>query len=97
MARMFSRLPPGLIEAIGFLAGTLTTVSFIPQVVKTWRTKSTGDLSGAMLGVFTAGVVSWLVYGLALHSWPVIGANAVTLVLTGALLAMKVRGQRKVR
>ena len=94
MARMFSQLPPGLVEAIGFLAGTLTTISFIPQVIKTWRTRSTGDLSGAMLGVFTAGVISWLVYGLALWSWPVIGANAVTLLLTGALLVMKVRGPR---
>ena len=94
MARMFSQLPPGLVEAIGFLAGTLTTISFVPQVIKTWRTRSTGDLSGAMLGVFTAGVISWLVYGLALWSWPVIGANAVTLLLTGALLVMKVRGPR---
>jgi MtN3 and saliva related transmembrane protein len=93
----FSSLSPGAIEAIGFLAGTLTTLSFVPQVTKAWRTRSTGDLSTAMLTSFTAGVIAWLVYGVALGSWPVVLTNGATLVLTGVLLVLKLtegRGRR---
>jgi MtN3 and saliva related transmembrane protein len=85
-------LPDRLIDLLGFLAGTLTTVSFVPQVAKAWRTKSTGDLSLAMLVTFTAGVLFWLIYGLALESLPMVLTNAVTLILSGLLLALKLRG-----
>lgn len=84
-------LSPAVIETIGFAAGTCTTLSFVPQVIKAWRTRSTGDLSTTMLAAFTAGVVLWLLYGLALGSLPVILTNAVTLVLTGVLLVLKLR------
>ncbi len=80
---------PRVIEFLGFVAGTLTTVSFIPQVLKAWRTRSTGDLSLTMLVAFTSGVALWLVYGVALWSMPVILANAVTLALSGVLLGLK--------
>ncbi len=76
---------------IGFAAGTLTTVSFLPQVVKTFRTKRCDDLSLGMLLAFTTGVCLWLVYGIFLRSAPIMAANAVTLVLLAPLLVMKIR------
>ena len=76
---------------IGFAAGTLTTFSFLPQVLKTYRSKRCDDLSAGMLLAFTSGVTLWLVYGLFLHSAPIICANAVTLLLLAAILAMKIR------
>jgi MtN3 and saliva related transmembrane protein len=82
-------MSPTTIDAIGYAAAALTTCAFIPQVVKSWHTRSTGDLSGTMLVVFTAGIVLWLAYGLSVGAWPVILANAVTLVLSGTLVMMK--------
>ena len=79
---------------IGYAAAALTTSAFIPQVVKSWRSRSTGDLSAAMLVVFTAGIVLWLLYGLALGSLPVVLANGVTLVLSATLVALKLFGSR---
>jgi MtN3 and saliva related transmembrane protein len=81
-------------EWIGSAAGLLTTVAFVPQVLKTWRSKSANDLSFAMLGAFSLGLVLWLVYGLLIGAWPVVIANAVTLLLAGAILWMKLRYQR---
>lgn len=79
------------ITALGFLAGTLTTLSFAPQVLKTWRTKRCDDLSLTMLLTFGAGVALWLIYGLMLSSPPIIAANAVTLALVGVLFSLKMR------
>ncbi len=79
------------VTLIGFAAGTLTTLSFGPQVLKTYRTKRCDDLSAGMLLAFTSGVVLWLVYGLFLRSAPIISANAVTLALLVAIGAMKIR------
>ncbi|PKO52751.1 MAG: hypothetical protein CVU26_06040 [Betaproteobacteria bacterium HGW-Betaproteobacteria-2] len=76
---------------IGFLAATLTTIAFIPQVIKVWRTRSTRDVSIGMYTLFTAGVALWFCYGLMIGSWPVIMANVVTLVLAGLVLIMKIR------
>ncbi len=76
---------------IGFAAGALTTFSFLPQVLKTYRTKRCDDLSMSMLLAFSTGVTLWLVYGLFLHSAPIISANAVTLALLAAILVMKAR------
>ncbi len=76
---------------IGFIAATLTTVAFIPQVIKVWRTKSTRDVSIGMYVLFTTGVAMWFCYGLLIGSWPVIAANAITLVLAGLVLVMKIR------
>jgi MtN3 and saliva related transmembrane protein len=78
------------ITLIGFLAGVLTTASFLPQVVKTARTRSARDLSEAMLLVFLAGLVLWTMYGIQVGSLPIIAANAITIGLVGAILAMKV-------
>ena len=77
------------ITGLGFAAGTLTTVSFIPQVWKAWRTRRCHDLSLGMLLAFGAGVTLWLIYGLLLHAPPIIAANAFTLLLIVMLLYLK--------
>jgi MtN3 and saliva related transmembrane protein len=77
--------------ALGLLAGTLTTIAFLPQAIRTWKSKSTKDLSLAMLGTFTTGVLCWLIYGLMIDSLPIILANAVTFVLAGANVILKLR------
>ncbi|MBI2678108.1 MAG: SemiSWEET transporter [Candidatus Koribacter versatilis] len=79
------------ITLIGFVAGTLTTLSFVPQVLHTWKTKRCDDLSFGMLLAFGLGVALWLVYGIALRAMPIIAANSVTLVLIAAIAAMKRR------
>ncbi|OFX14746.1 MAG: hypothetical protein A2516_00485 [Alphaproteobacteria bacterium RIFOXYD12_FULL_60_8] len=80
-----------MIETIGFTAAILTTVAFLPQVFKVWKTRSTADISLAMFLSFCLGIVLWLVYGLMRQDWPLIGANAVTLVLAGTILIFKIR------
>jgi MtN3 and saliva related transmembrane protein len=80
-----------MVQTLGFAAGTLTAVAFLPQVIKTFRTRSAGDLSTAMLLAQTTGVALWIVYGVAIGSLPVIMANVVTLVLALLLLAVKTR------
>jgi MtN3 and saliva related transmembrane protein len=84
-----------LITLLGFAAGTLTTVSFVPQVHKAWRSKRCDDLSLTMLVAFGMGVVLWLIYGLMLRASPIIVANAVTLALILWLLYLKVKYREK--
>lgn len=74
---------------LGMAAGGLTTVSFVPQVVKTWRTKSGADISDGMFILFSLGVLLWLAYGIVIGATPIIVANSVTLVLALAVLALK--------
>lgn len=74
---------------LGIVAGTLTTIAFVPQVVRIWRTRSTHDISMLMFGIFSLGVVLWLLYGIAVGSWPIILANLVTLVLSLTVLYFK--------
>ena len=81
-------------DLIGSAAGTLTTVAFIPQVVRAWRTKSVQDLSFWMLLAFTTGVCLWTVYGYVTHAMPLIITNGITFVLAFMLLAMKTRSPR---
>ena len=75
---------------LGFAAGAMTTLSFVPQVVKTFRTKSANDLSTAMLLFFGTGVFLWLLHGLMMHSAPIIAANLVTLILILIIAALKI-------
>ncbi len=79
---------------IGSAAGTLTTVAFIPQVVRAWNTGSVEDLSLWMLLAFTAGVGLWTVYGVATDAMPLIITNGLTFLLAMMLLVMKVRSSR---
>jgi MtN3 and saliva related transmembrane protein len=83
--------PMDHVTLIGLLAGTLTTIAFIPQLQQTWRTRSAQDVSLGMLLTFTIGVFLWLIYGLLLGALPIILANLITLVLTLAILILKVR------
>ena len=80
-----------LIDLIGTLAACLTTCSFLPQAIKTFRTKDVSGISLAMYGAFTCGVALWLAYGLMLGAWPIIIANAVTLSLALSIFLMKLR------
>lgn len=79
------------ITMLGFLAGTLTTLSFLPQVHKAWRTRRCDDLSMGMLLSFGGGVLLWMVYGLFLRAAPIIAANVVTLALILILIVLKAR------
>lgn len=76
---------------LGVAAGTLTTAAFVPQVVRTWRTRSTEDISLGMFAIFAMGVLLWLGYGLYLRAWPIVIANSITLVLAGAMVVFKLR------
>lgn len=78
-------------EFIGFLAATLTTISFVPQAVHILRTRETGGISLVMYILFTAGIAAWLAYGVLIASVPVILANLVTIVLAGTILTLKAR------
>jgi MtN3 and saliva related transmembrane protein len=78
-------------EWFGYVAALLTTASFVPQAVMTIRSRNTGGISLAMYVLFTIGVALWLVYGIALESWPMILANTVTLGLAATILALKLR------
>jgi MtN3 and saliva related transmembrane protein len=87
---MLEHLPTAAVDAVGYVAASLTTAAWVPQLVRTWRTKSADDLSPGMLGAFTVGVSLWLVFGLARSSGPVIAANGMTLLLSLGLVAMRV-------
>jgi len=79
------------VTLLGLLAGVLTTVAFVPQVVKTWRTRSTHDISLWMFSILVAGIIAWLAYGAIIGDLPLILANAVTLLLAGTILLFKIR------
>ncbi len=76
---------------IGIIAGTLCTISFLPQVIRIARTKQTKDLSLVTFSVFSLGVFLWLVYGFILKELPIILANAATLTLALIIVAMKLK------
>ena len=78
-------------DYIGFVAATLTTMAFVPQLVKAWKTKQTQDLSLGMVCLFVMGIFLWLIYGIYIISLPIILANSVTLILAVALLMLKLK------
>jgi len=78
-------------DLIGAVAGTLSTIAFIPQAWRIWRTRSARDLSLPMYVIFTSGVALWLVYGLLLGAVPIVVCNGLTLLLAGTVLAMKIK------
>ena len=81
----------GTATIIGYIAGTLTTVAYLAQVLRTLKHRRTKDISLGMYLMLCTGIGLWLVYGIFIHSWPVIIANAITLVLSGTVLVMKIR------
>jgi MtN3 and saliva related transmembrane protein len=82
---------PHFHDLVGYAAGFLATAAFVPQVAKTFKARSARDISLGMYVLFCAGVALWLAYGLLIASWPVIVSNTVTLVLSGAVLVLKLR------
>jgi MtN3 and saliva related transmembrane protein len=82
-------------EQVGYLAAFLTTFSFVPQAWLTFRTRDVKGISLGMYSAFAAGVALWLLYGLLLRAWPIVVANAITLALACAILAMKLRYGRR--
>jgi len=84
-------MPSPLMELVGYAAASLTTLSFIPQAMHSWSTRNLSGISLSMYSLFTLGVGLWLLYGIALESWPIILANALTLALAGSVLVLKVR------
>ena len=80
-----------LAETVGYLAAVLTTLSFVPQALHTFRTRDVSGISLGMYAAFTLGVAMWLLYGVLTAAWPVVLANAITLALALAILVMKLR------
>ena len=76
-------------ELFGFAAATLSTIAFLPQVIKTWKTQSAKDVSYALLMTFSTGCLCWVIYGYQVEARPVMIANALTLTLNLTILAMK--------
>lgn len=81
------------IETIGYLAATVTTGSFVPQVWHTYRTRDVRGVSLTMYSVFLLGTCLWFGYGVLVAAWPVVLANGITAVLACAILVMKLRFQ----
>jgi len=80
-----------LITTLGLLAALLTTIAFLPQVIKCWRTKRTKDISLIMHIILVTGVSLWLVYGFLIKDLPIILANLVTLILVSSVLFLKIK------
>jgi MtN3 and saliva related transmembrane protein len=79
------------LNLLGYLAAVLTTCAFVPQALKTIRSRDTRAISLLMYVTFTAGIALWFMYGVALHSWPIILSNTVTFLLAATILTLKVR------
>jgi MtN3 and saliva related transmembrane protein len=83
-----------MIDLLGLLAGALTTIAFVPQLLKLYATKSGKDVSARMFLIFSTGVILWLVYGILIRSAPIIIANSLTLLMSLIILALKLRYSR---
>ncbi len=80
-----------VIQLLGLIAGACTTIAFLPQVIKTWKSRSAKDLSLSMFSIFSVGVALWLAYGFLVNDIPVIAANLITLMLASTLLVFKLK------
>jgi MtN3 and saliva related transmembrane protein len=80
-----------LIELLGYFAASLTTLSFTPQAWLIWKRRSADGVSLGMYSVFVTGIGCWLLYGFFIQSWPLVASNAVTFLLSGMILVMKLR------
>ena len=77
------------IDIFGFLAALLTTIAFLPQLYKTWQTKSAEDVSLIMLILFIIGLICWIIYGLKINSIPILVANIITFIFNLSILTLK--------
>jgi MtN3 and saliva related transmembrane protein len=80
-------------EVVGIIAGALSCTTFLPQVIKTWKSKSTKDVSLVMFLIASAGTILWLVYGILIHSISIIGTNIIVLVFTLTMLFLIFRNR----
>ena len=78
------------IDFVGFLAAFLTTIAFLPQLYKTWKTKSADDVSLVMLILFISGLICWIIYGLRINSIPILVANIITFIFNFSILILKI-------
>ena len=76
-------------ELLGYIAAALTTISFVPQVVKIWRFRSVKDISISMYIIYTLSVILWLIYGITIKSMPLVIAEILTLILVSTILTLK--------
>lgn len=76
---------------LGLVAGILTTIAYLPQLIKTWKSKSADDLSWTMLIVLCTGIILWLVYGFYIQDIPIIAANIVTFIFASIILVLKIK------
>ena len=83
------------IDLFGFSAALLTTIAFLPQLYKTWKTKSADDVSLIMLILFITGLICWIIYGLKINSTPILVANIVTFIFNFSILVLKLNYNRK--
>ncbi len=77
-------------DMIGYIAACMTTSAFIPQAWMTWKRKHAEGVSLGMYVILVSGIILWLAYGVLLHAWPIIIANAITLMLALFILTMKI-------
>ena len=84
------------IEFFGFFAALLTTIAFLPQLYKTWKTKSADDVSLIMLILFIIGLLCWIIYGLKIHSVPILVANIITFIFNFSILILKIIYSKKI-
>lgn len=80
-----------MIHYLGYFAGTLTVCSFLPQVIRSWKTRQTGDLSLGMFVLLVTASTLWIIYGAIIGSWPIIATNVGMVALNGALATAKLR------
>lgn len=85
-----------LLDGIGYMAAIMTTLSFLPQVIKIWRSKKADDISIPAFLAFFFGVLCWLLFGILSHSRPMIVANSVTLALAAAVLVLAWKYRKRV-
>ncbi|MBF0379387.1 MAG: SemiSWEET transporter [Magnetococcales bacterium] len=79
------------IELLGYCAGFLTAGSFLPQVHKTWKTKSTKDISLGMFAAYVLSTLLWIIYGYFINAWPLMATNGAILVMSSFILIMKIK------
>lgn len=83
-----------VIDLLGFAAGVLTTIAFLPQVWHSWSTRDLSGISLRMYSLFTLGTLLWLIYGIYVGSWPIAIANTLTLLLASIVLGLKISHRR---
>jgi len=79
------------IDTLGMIAGTISAITFLPQVIKTWKSKSAKDISVLMFSFATISVVLWLIYGILINNWPVIYTNGCVLILSLIMVYFKLK------